>query len=257
MEKILTKDIQDYWDKRSESYSELNKTELNGNRKDLWQNVLVDLIHKAFPHKKNDDIKILDIGTGPGFFSILLTENGYNVTGVDSSTEMLNQAKANAGFYKDDIEFLQMDADELSFADNSFDVIVNRNVTWNLQDPETCYAEWKRVLKPDGRLLVFDANWYAYLFDEEKLQGFEEDRDNVKEEGLFDFNEVENAEKMEEIAKTLPLSNKNRPAWDEKVLKEYGFSEVTTDAEIWKKVWDYEEQVNFNSTPMFLIQAVK
>ncbi|WP_026670040.1 class I SAM-dependent methyltransferase [Butyrivibrio sp. AE3006] len=257
MEKKLTKDIQDYWDKRSETYSELNITELNGSRKNLWHNVLTDLIQKAFPDKNNDDIKILDIGTGPGFFSILLKECGYNVTGIDSSTEMLGRAKSNAGKYGDVINFLQMDADDLSFEDDSFDVIVNRNVTWNLQNPETCYAEWRRVLKPGGRLFVFDANWYAYLFDDEKLHEYEEDRENVKDEGLFDFNDVENAEKMEQIALTLPLSKEDRPKWDENALLKCGFLSVSSDTEIWKKVWDREEQVNFASTPMFLIQAVK
>ncbi|WP_026495657.1 class I SAM-dependent methyltransferase [Butyrivibrio sp. WCD3002] len=257
MEKKLTKDIQDYWDKRSETYSELNITELNGSRKNLWQAVLTDLIQEAFPDKKNDDIRILDIGTGPGFFSILLKKCGYDVTGIDSSIEMLNHAKSNAGTYKDDIAFLQMDADELSFKDESFDVVINRNVTWNLQNPEACYAEWKRVLKPGGRLFVFDANWYAYLFDDEKLQEYEEDRENVKEEGLFDFNNVENAEKMEQIAMTLPLSKENRPEWDESALLKCGFSAVSTDTEIWQNVWDREEQINFGSTPMFLIQAVK
>jgi SAM-dependent methyltransferase len=155
------------------------------------------------------------------------------------------------------VRFEEGNAIRLPFKDESFDVVINRNVTWNLQNPEACYAEWKRVLKPGGRLFVFDANWYAYLFDDEKLQEYEEDRENVKEEGLFDFNNVENAEKMEQIAMTLPLSKENRPEWDESALLKCGFSAVSTDTEIWQKVWDREEQINFGSTPMFLIQAVK
>ena len=42
-----------------------------------------------FPEKAKDEIKILDIGTGPGFFSCILAEAGYKVTVVDYTQEML------------------------------------------------------------------------------------------------------------------------------------------------------------------------
>lgn len=58
-----------------------------------------------------------------------------------------------------------MDAQNLTFHDNMFDVIVSRNLTWNLDSPAKAYREWYRVLKPGSILLNFDANWYAYLYD--------------------------------------------------------------------------------------------
>ena len=48
-------------------------------------------------------------------------------------------------------------------ADNTFDMIVSRNVTWNLEHPDRAYYEWMRVLKPGGVLLNFDANWYHHF----------------------------------------------------------------------------------------------
>ena len=47
--------------------------------------------------------------------------------------------------------------------DGSFDVIVTRNLTWNLEEPQKAYQEWCRVLKKGGILLNFDAGWYNYL----------------------------------------------------------------------------------------------
>lgn len=45
--------------------------------------------------------------------------------------------------------------------DGSFDVIVTRNLTWNLEEPQKAYQEWCRVLKKGGILLNFDAGWYT------------------------------------------------------------------------------------------------
>ena len=48
-----------------------------------------------------------------------------------------------------------MNAEELTFAPESFDVIVSRNLTWNLHDPKKAYQSWERVLKSGGLLLNF------------------------------------------------------------------------------------------------------
>lgn len=103
---------------------------------------------------------------------------GYQVTAVDYSEGMLEEAKQNAGTLADRITFRQMDAHHLDFPDNSFDVIVTRNLTWNLADPVRAYADWQRVLVPGGVMLNFDANWYSYLFDEEKKERIRQDREN-------------------------------------------------------------------------------
>ncbi|SPZ01220.1 methyltransferase [Proteus mirabilis] len=61
---------------------------------------------------------------------------------------------------------------DLPFGDEQFDLVVSRNVTWNLKSPCEAYQEWFRVLKPGGSLINFDANWYLHLFDDEYWQGF-------------------------------------------------------------------------------------
>ncbi len=109
--------------------------------------------------KRKDSLKILDIGTGPGFFSMILAEAGYHVTAVDYTPGMLEKAAQNAakfiGKKKENIEFIRMDAQALDFEDESFDVIVSRNLTWNLPHPEMAYKEWLRVLKKGGQAAEF------------------------------------------------------------------------------------------------------
>ena len=55
----------------------------------------------------------------------------------------------------------------------------------------------------------------------------------------------------------MPLSSINRPSWDRKFLKENGFESVAVDTGIWQRVWSQEEKLNYHSTPMFMISAVK
>ena len=57
------------------------------------------------------------------------------------------------------INFETHDAEDLPFKDNTFDVIVSRNLLWTLPDPEKALTEWRRVLKPTGTLIVSDGMW--------------------------------------------------------------------------------------------------
>ena len=154
------------------------------------------------------------------------------------------------------IRFLEMNAEELSFADKSFDAVISRNLTWNLPHPGKAYSEWTRVLKPGGLLLNFDANWYAYLFDRDARTAYEQDRRNSAECGIPDQNVGEYFDVMEDIARRIPLSSIRRPAWDLMQLRELGF-QALADENVWQRVWSEEEALNFASTPMFLIRAQK
>ena len=78
---------------------------------------------------------------------------------------MLAEAKRNAGPWQEAIDFRLMDAQKPTFTAESFDVVLSRNLTWVLEDPEQTYGNWRHVLKPGGLLLNFDANWYNYLYD--------------------------------------------------------------------------------------------
>lgn len=245
-----------YWTKRAPGYSCVNQEELRTGQHHVWRHALDSRIQSHFPNRARESIHVLDIGTGPGFFAIVLTLMGYRVTAVDYTPAMLEQARKNAGALADQIVFLTMNAEELTFPDNSFDVVVSRNLTWNLHAPYKAYAQWSRVLKPGGLLLNFDANWYRYLYDTQAKTEHQADRENVRLTGSEDDTAGTDVAAMEEIARQAPLSSRIRPAWDLKALASFGM-EASADPEVWKQVWTQDEWVNNASTPMFLITAEK
>lgn len=247
------KQLEQYWTDRAEGYSMVNQEELAGEQRQKWLHYL----QSHFPKKAPEQLAVLDIGTGPGFFSIILAEAGYLVTAVDYTEEMLKQAKKNAGALADKITWLRMDAQNLDFPDNQFDIIVTRNLTWNLDFPDKAYSEWQRVLKAGGTLLNFDANWYAYLFDEEKRRAYETDRANVAKLDLEDQYTCTDIDAMEALAKKMPLSDTPRPEWDRQVLNRLGFAKIRIEEDMGDQVYSFMERMNYAATPLFCVQAYK
>ena len=227
-----------YWTNRAPGYSAVNQEELVSGQKSVWREVISGRISACFPDRRPEEIKILDVGTGPGFFAIILAELGYRVTAVDYTASMLREARRNAGALAGRISFRQMNAEELRFRPASFDVLVTRNVTWNLHDPEKAYAQWMRVLKPGAQL------------------AHARDRENLQTSDVRDETAGTDVSAMEAIAMQAPLSAHQRPAWDLKVLRGLGM-QAAADTEIWKKVWTREERINNASTPMFLVEGRK
>jgi ubiquinone/menaquinone biosynthesis C-methylase UbiE len=249
----LKKEIVAYWDKRAPSYTDVIEKNLAG----PWENVWADYLTARFPEGKPEETRVLDVGTGPGFYAMILAARGYAVTAVDFSEKMLAEARHNAGALAEKIDFRQMDAQALTFPDGSFDVVVTRNLTWNLQDPAKAYEEWRRVLRDGGVLLNFDANWYSYLVDEDKQRAFERDRENSRLREVEDHEAYPDAPQMELISRSLPMTGRDRPRWDVDTLRALGFASVAAEPDAGEKVWNEEEAVNYASTPGFLIRAVK
>ena len=253
----LLEEIQHYWNNRYSGYSKVNQKELEGIQRERWKKQFERLL----PANKN--LKVLDIGTGPGFFTIILEELGYtNITGVDVSDKMLEVAKENIQKYgkkNSSIQLIQMNAQKLEFKPESFDIIVSRNLTWNLEKPQQAYSEWLRVLKPNGALFIFDANWYAFLQNESLAKEFEAKRKKAIEEKLEDYwqGEAVDEEKMDWIVQQLPLTYQLRPQWDMEYFSTQEGISVETEENFGDLVWDYEEQLNYGATPMFCIKVVK
>ncbi len=206
--------ITEYWDSRARGYSEATAVSLSQNQNSI--NLLVD----EFVNPRGP-LKVLDVGTGAGHAAISLAQNGHEVTGIDPSAKMLEQARHNAKTNQVCVKFQLGEADKLPFPDNQFDLTVAKDVLWCLNSPLNAYAEMLRVTKPGGHILIRDGNYYLDLFDEdyrcrkeymELKNGVGTDLHSRTNVDHIDFNIIRN------IAKELPLSHVRRPAWDTSAL---------------------------------------
>jgi len=247
----LQHELEKYWNGEAELYSGGIQKELKGFEKQAWQ----DLILEYAPKKKTLDV--LDIGCGPGFFSIIMSSAGHRVTGIDCTENMLAEARVNAEQEGVTPHFRKMDSHELEFAAESFDLIVCRNLTWTLNDPKTAYGQWKKVLRPGGRLLIFDANWNRHLVDEDMRRLYEEDRTTYVARGWGEPPRHVDWEESDRLSLELPLTREVRPEWDERVLNEHGFTSVFSRENLNERVLDEQQQVLSRSTPMFMVCAEK
>ncbi|HWU16454.1 MAG TPA: class I SAM-dependent methyltransferase [Devosia sp.] len=101
---------------------------------------------------------LLDLACGTAVISHLMNDMGFKVTGADWSEAMLEQARAKAAKRGADIRFIMRDAEKTGEPDASYDAITNRHLVWTLVDVPACFAEWHRLLKPGGKLLIIDGN---------------------------------------------------------------------------------------------------
>ena len=242
--------LQDYWTVRSDSYSRQNLQEMNNWKREAWR----EKILANAPEKPVLDI--LDVGTGPGFFAINLALAGHRVTGLDVTEEMLRHAGGNAAAYGAPVRFLCQSGDALPFPDESFDLVVSRNVLWNLEQPEQALAEWCRVLRQGGRMVYFDANWYLYLYDPQVARAREESRRALARETDAPV-PPEKAHMLENIARRLPLSRCRRPEWDRETLEALGMSLVCIQEDIGPEVLTRQERLEYAANPMFMVCAEK
>lgn len=104
-------------------------------------------------------ISVLDIGSGLGGPARTLAETfGCRVTGIDLTDEFCRAAATLSGWVGlgDRVTFRQGDATQLPFPDNQFDAALTIHVAMNIAAKDRMYAEARRVLKPGGRLAIYD-----------------------------------------------------------------------------------------------------
>ena len=229
-----------------EGYNRYITSELNSFRKEAWKEQIGKLLD-------GDDLRILDVGCGPGFFSCILSEMGHKVTGIDSSEGMLSFARANAEKLNVNPTYFIMDINSIDFPDDTFDIVISRNVTWTLEHPGEVYAEFKRLLKPGGKLIIYDANWNMHFFDDvlyKKVKQREED--HFKKYGTKEI--ISNGD-MEYLA-TAPLTSTMRPQWDIKTLKALDM-DVDVEEDVGRNVYEEWEKELYAESPLFCVCAVK
>lgn len=141
------------WNKCETSNLDLEYDDLDAYQRAVLKNLILKNV------KIKPGFKILDVSTNKGFFAMIMCEEGYDVTAIDSSYQSINYAQKNANNQKLKIKFKIMDKCALDFRDNTFDLVISSNIKWDILSPKSAFREWRRVLKEDGTLIYFDSNW--------------------------------------------------------------------------------------------------
>ena len=115
----------------------------------------IDFAEKAFLTQYGRGPSFLEIGTATGRFVGFVEKSGWDYTGIDISSRMLQLSRSNGA------NLVQADAEEIPLRSDMFDTIICLHTFHFLPDPLACVQESKRVLKPSGLLiLIFETdNW--------------------------------------------------------------------------------------------------
>ena len=253
MDDDLFRRMDDYWTQRAPGSAEKTDALLG---EGLMYRALLDQMLAGVVGKK-----ALDMATGTGLMAIELARMGYEVTAIDSNEAMLNEASKLAEKYGVDVDFVKGDVQNPVIRRETYDVIVCKDGLWALQDPSAAYSRWRDILKPEGRIVIIDTNYYLYLTDphymerREFVMGQERERDNTYLE-LFENTKVD-ASICEGFAKELTLTKIFRPAWDIGELMKLGFSNIKVHC-LDRVHFHPEGPHGHIETPMtFILSAVK
>ena len=221
----MFKEVEDAWTKDSQGYDEIIQKQLS-NPKDVshWMSELEAVTGK-------EPCTILEIGCGPGFFSILLSRLGHKVKAIDGSSGMVACATKNFKAAGLEVECEEEDAVVLPNEENNkYDVIISRDVVWTLYDPQKAFARGKEVLKPNGKVIIYDGN---YRRDRNSAARKAWELFSKLVQGISDrkLPEWTTHHKEKNVFGNLPMVTRERPKEDYRLLKEAGYKKVKVTAD--------------------------
>ena len=126
---------------------------------------------------------VLDVASGEGYGSFFMANTASSVTGVDISNEAVQHSSTQ--YAKPNLTFRQGSATALNFADASFEVVVSFETIEHLVEQAQMLAEIRRVLRPDGVLVISSPNRPVYSEESGENNEF-----HVKELDFVEFDEL-------------------------------------------------------------------
>ncbi|MDM8520991.1 class I SAM-dependent methyltransferase [Anaerolineales bacterium HSG6] len=135
---------------------------INPNNISTVQTSLMALRHLAvyqFVKTFIPDKKILDLGCGVGYGTLLLANTAKQAVGLDRAFEPL---KSNS--FSTSPIFVNGNSERLPFPDNSFDIVISLQVIEHIQDDSNYLQEIKRIILPGGTFIVSTPNKASRLW---------------------------------------------------------------------------------------------
>jgi SAM-dependent methyltransferase len=148
----LKEEIRSYWSERARTFDlAFGHGIFSDAEFSAWQKPIRD-------HLGADPLKVLELACGTGEVTRLIHDLGHDVTALDFSEAMLAVARIKHRG-RPRLRFLLADAERTLEPDQSYDAIVCRHLVWTLTEPRAAFAEWFRILKPGGKLVIYDGDW--------------------------------------------------------------------------------------------------
>lgn len=148
-------DVRRYWDGEAATFDREPDHGLGDpDTRRAWRDLLVERL-------PTPPARVLDVGCGTGSLGLLLAEQGYEVSGIDLSPAMVEQARAKCEAAGHSIPLAVMDAAHPHFSDARFDAILCRHLLWALPEPDRVLRRWLELLQPGGHLLLIEGYWHT------------------------------------------------------------------------------------------------
>ncbi|WP_202613628.1 class I SAM-dependent methyltransferase [Ornithinimicrobium cerasi] len=116
--------------------------------RESWRRLLISVLPPA-------PAQVADLGCGTGTLTRLLTDQGYDVHGLDLSPRMIERARLKVPGAR----FVVGDASTPALAAGGYDVVLSRHVLWALPDPRAAFARWVGLLRPGGTMVLVEGRW--------------------------------------------------------------------------------------------------
>lgn len=117
-------------------------------------------------------VRVLDVGAGDGTYAMEAASRGADVTGVDADPAMLRLAQEHADARCLALSITAGRAEELPFADETFDVVFAVTVLCFVSDAASAVREIARVLVPGGRLVIGELGRFSTWAALRRLRGW-------------------------------------------------------------------------------------